>query len=137
MDIVTSLAKLLDTTFEFLDNDSNKNSKEDVIEIKKELLKVHSGIVLKILDLEKSRNLLQADILNNEIKGTSWLQRNWRPLTMLTFLILITLDCLGVLKHPIDPQMWTLLQLGMGGYVVGRSAEKVIPDVIKSLNKNK
>lgn len=66
----------------------------------------------------------QARIIAAEATGGSWLQRNWRPITMITFLVLVVCDSFGLLKQPLAPQMWTLLQIGLGGYVVGRSVEK-------------
>ena len=60
-----------------------------------------------------------------EAQGESWLQRNWRPITMTTFLVLIVLDSFDLLTHQLPHEVWTLLDIGLGGYVVGRSAEKV------------
>ena len=54
---------------------------------------------------------------------------------MLVFLSLIVLHYLGLLAIPIADQMWSLLQIGIGGYVVSRSAEKVIPAIINKTLK--
>ena len=61
-----------------------------------------------------------------EAKGESWLQRNWRPITMLTFLVLVVCDSFGILAFRLSNEAWTLLQIGIGGYVVGRSGEKIV-----------
>jgi len=45
---------------------------------------------------------------------------------MLTFLVLVVLDAFAVLPNPIAEDMWDLLKIGLGGYVVGRSAEKIV-----------
>jgi len=45
---------------------------------------------------------------------------------MLVFLGLVVADSFGWLPNPLPPQAWTLLQIGLGGYVVGRSVEKGI-----------
>ena len=68
-----------------------------------------------------------------EAQGGSWLQRNWRPITMLTFLVLVVCDSFGLLKFRLADQAWTLLQLGLGGYVVGRSVEKVATPVAQAV----
>lgn len=68
-----------------------------------------------------------------EAQGGSWLQRNWRPITMLTFLVLVVCDSFGLLKFRLADQAWTLLQLGLGGYVVGRSVEKVAAPVVQAV----
>lgn len=72
-----------------------------------------------------------ARIIAAEAAGESWLQRNWRPLLMLLFGIIIANNYLlaplfGTPQALIPPDMWALLKLGLGGYVVGRSAEKGI-----------
>ena len=54
------------------------------------------------------------------------MQRNWRPITMLTFLALVVCDSFGWLANPLASEAWTLLQIGLGGYVAGRSVEKVM-----------
>lgn len=74
--------------------------------------------------LEKS-----ADVIIAEAQGDSWLQRSWRPVTMLTFTTLIVAHWLG-LTAPNLPQeqvmaLLNIVKIGLGGYVIGRSAEKV------------
>jgi hypothetical protein len=44
---------------------------------------------------------------------------------MLTFLALVVFDSFGWLPNPLANEAWTLLQIGLGGYVAGRSAEKM------------
>lgn len=72
-------------------------------------------------------------VVLSEAQGSSWLQRNWRPITMLTFLVLVVCDSFGLLKFRLADQAWTLLQLGLGGYVVGRSVEKVATPVAQAV----
>lgn len=76
-------------------------------------------------ELEAATSIIVA-----EAKG-SWLQRNWRPGFMVTFMIIVINNYLlfpwfGVPMLPLPPEMWELIKLGMGGYVVGRSVEKGI-----------
>lgn len=76
------------------------------------------------------------DIIVSEAKSESTLARNWRPITMLSFVAIvinnyILCPWLGALfglsvMLPIPPEMWNLLTLGLGGYVAGRSLEKSI-----------
>ena len=70
-----------------------------------------------------------ASIIVAEAKGDSWLQRSWRPLLMCLFGIIIANNYLvvplfGTPAAAIPPDMWELLKLGVGGYVLGRSVEK-------------
>jgi len=32
-------------------------------------------------------------------------------------------------------KLWDIVEIGLGGYVIGRSAEKILPTVVKSLGK--
>jgi hypothetical protein len=48
---------------------------------------------------------------------------------MLTFLALVVADTFGLTEFRLADQAWTLLQIGLGGYVVGRSAEKIAPHI--------
>ena len=74
-------------------------------------------------------------IIVAEAQGVSWMQRNWRPLMMLTFVFIIANNYIIVpyavafgLEVPmleIPAGMWGLLTVGIGGYVAGRSYEKI------------
>jgi len=78
----------------------------------------------------------QRDTITAEINSKSWLARNWRPITMLTFVFIVFNNFVlaPYLKMfgapftilPIPPQMWTLLSIGIGGYIAGRTGEKMI-----------
>ena len=70
-----------------------------------------------------------ASIIVAEAQGESWLQRNWRPLLMVLFGAIVAnnyvlVPIFGTPSADIPPDMWDLLKLGVGGYVLGRSAEK-------------
>jgi hypothetical protein len=54
---------------------------------------------------------------------------------MLVFLGLVVCDQFGLLTFRLAEQAWTLLQIGLGGYVVGRSVEKIVPTMTKALKK--
>lgn len=82
--------------------------------------------VLRLL-LEREQDLIQARaaLLQEEGKG-NWLQRSWRPLVMLTFAAVIlmgTFTNISILSD--SSRFWDLLEIGLGGYVVGRSGEKM------------
>lgn len=106
-------------------------SKEEKLQLKKEIMKIENELTKKIVEYESQLLESQSSILKAESTGHSWLQRNWRPITMLTFLVLVVFDSFGVLKNPLAKEAWLLLQIGLGGYVVGRSAEKIIPGFTK------
>lgn len=92
----------------------------------------------KIIELEKKELEAKEKILEAEIAGKSWIQRAWRPITMLTFLCLIVLDAFNLLPSPLPPQAWTLLTIGMSGFLGSRSVEKIAPSIAKAIdNRNK
>lgn len=73
----------------------------------------------------------KADIIQAEANGTSWLQRNWRPMTMMVFVYIIAHNFIfapifSLETLPIPEHMWELLKLGIGGYIMGRTGEKMI-----------
>ena len=75
----------------------------------------------------KELNAKQA-IITAEANGESWLQRNWRPVTMLTFVGLIAAHWLGFtpenLTESVVLELLQIVKLGLSGYIVGRSVEK-------------
>jgi hypothetical protein len=44
---------------------------------------------------------------------------------MVTFLMLVVCDSFGILAFRLSSEAWLLLQIGLGGYVVRRSGEKI------------
>ena len=57
-----------------------------------------------------------------------WLQRSWRPLVMLTMTGLVALHWLGLtpeMHRDEATALMDIVKLGLSGYIVGRSAEKV------------
>ena len=73
----------------------------------------------------------QVSIITTEAQG-NWLQRSWRPLTMVWFSILLGMYWFGfapdyLIDNPATvDQLFGLLKLGIGGYVLGRSVEKSV-----------
>jgi len=73
---------------------------------------------------------MQTEIIVTEAKG-NWLQRSWRPILMLAFGFIVIyvkfLAPLFDLRIPeLENEFWNLLQLGIGGYVIGRTGEKMM-----------
>lgn len=85
--------------------------------------------------MDYERQLLdgQQKVIAAEAASSNWLASSWRPITMLTFLALVVCDSFGWLHSPLAPQAWTLLQVGIGGYTIGRSVEKIAPTIAKAI----
>lgn len=92
-----------------------------------------------LLEIQSQALRTRADVIVAEAKSEGALPRSWRPITMLTFVFIIAWNyIIGPLISaifnvsvtlPIPPDMWSLLKIGLGGYVVGRSGEKIAPHV--------
>ena len=83
----------------------------------------------QLAELEGGLKVMLAEMNGN------WLQRSWRPILML---VIVAIVANNYLLYPylalfwddapqldLPKQLWSLMELGLGGYVVGRSAEKV------------
>ena len=115
--VVKEVGKVIDNLF---------TSDEERLKAKNEVFKV---LQEQQLELQK----LQTEIVLAEANG-NWLQRSWRPILMLSFgFIVIYVKFIGPLFSlpipPLENEFWNLLQLGIGGYVVGRSAEKIASNI--------
>jgi hypothetical protein len=116
--------------------DDLHTSEEERLQIKSKLFEMQSQLSSQILDYEKAQLDAKSQLILAEAQGASWLQRNWRPITMLTFLALVVLDSFGLLAFRLASEAWSLLQIGLGGYVVGRSVEKIVPKVSQVMRKD-
>lgn len=88
-------------------------------------------------ELEAAVNVIVA-----EAKSEHWLTSTWRPALMYTFIFIIANNYILapyisllfsvkiILEIPVD--MWELLKLGVGGYVIGRSAETISSNYMKA-----
>lgn len=98
---------------------------------------------LALLELAQKGDLAElqaaASIVQTEAASTHWLAANWRPLLMLTFGGLIVARWFGWAAPNLSEaeyiKLWDIVQLGLGGYVIGRSVEKVAPVIAGALKK--
>lgn len=96
---------------------------------------------LKLMELaqkgEFTEMTTKADIIKAETTSESWLAQSWRPIMMLTFGALIVARWLGYSAPGISEdeilKLWDIVELGLGGYVIGRSVEKVVPSITEAL----
>mgnify|MGYP003131171022 CR=1 FL=1 len=114
--------------------------KDKAQEIEREL---QMQLMLNSATVEKAA----ADIILAEAKSEHWVTSCWRPCLMLTITAIVAWNFLvaplielGVLLATsnqipltidLPGELWTLLTVGVGGYTVGRSAEKVANNLRK------
>ena len=82
----------------------------------------------------------QASIIREEAKS-SGLASMWRPILMLVITAIVAVHYLvfplinvvfGVDLHiDLPPELWQMLNIGVGGYIVGRSGEKIASNIKK------
>ncbi len=117
------------------------------------VLKGIFGLIDKVVEDKDAANQLKAEItarqqeLNTlELQGAikiilaeatgGWLQRNWRPILMLVVIAIVANNYLlfpylsmftdKVVVLDLPDKLWTLMTVGVGGYVGGRTIEKSI-----------
>lgn len=80
----------------------------------------------------------QAQIIQTEAASNHWLAANWRPLTMITFVGLIVARWFGWAAPNLSQEeylmLWGIVKLGLGGYTVGRTVEKVAPGIMNAIS---
>ena len=105
------------------------NAVDQAVEDKDEANRIKAKLQEMVLTGQMKEIEEAASVIRSEATGESWLQRNWRPMLMCLFGVIvannyIVVPLFGTPMTDIPPDMWDLLKLGIGGYVVGRSVEK-------------
>ncbi len=117
---------------------------DELISSPTEKLEAKNRLAEIVLARLQALNDAQRDVLLAEMKG-SLLQRNWRPVVMLTFAFIIVYHYflqplmgfwLEVPTIQLPDQFWTLLEIGLGGYVIGRSVEKVADKLTLNVDRS-
>ena len=134
MSVLSFISEIFKPAAELIDN--LHTSEEERLEIKQKMFELQVNAFNKAEEYEQELLKAKASIVMAEAQGASWIQRNWRPITMLTFLVLVVADSFGLLAFRLANEAWTLLQIGLGGYVVGRSAEKIVPKVTEVMRRD-
>ena len=100
-------------------------------EFEKEILNI---IDEKIQDEELKKDLkkdLVKHLLALELVEHSWLQKNWRPLIMVSFAGMIVYNYIfsfifGFTPVEIPNEVFQVIKVGLGFYVTGRTVEKIM-----------
>ena len=92
----------------------------------------------------------ETSVVLAEVNSEHWLTRSWRPILMLTLLGFIVLVGMvlplidGLAGGPVPfnprwqalpPEFWQFLSVGVGGYVGGRSLEKIAAQALGQKRK--
>lgn len=104
-----------------------------------EAAKAEAELTAQLWQNAHQLNAAAADIIKTEAASSHWLASNWRPLTMLVFVGLIGARWFGFAAPGLSEaeylKLWSIVEFGLGGYVVGRSVEKIAPAVAGALKR--
>lgn len=115
--------------------DELHTSTEEKLTLQQQMFSLQVSLTEKLLDFQARMAEAQSRIITAEATSDSWIAKNWRPITMLTFVALVVFRWTGLLSvlgfpqvnvsEAIEKELWLIIQIGLGGYIGGRSVEKV------------
>ena len=101
--------------------------------------KAESEMMLALMSKQAELEQAAASIVKAEAASDNWLASSWRPVVMLTFAGLIVARWFGWAAPNLSEaeylKLWSIVEFGLGGYVVGRSVEKIAPNVAGAFRK--
>jgi hypothetical protein len=115
--------------------DSLHTSSEEKLEAKAKLIAIQAEFTAKALEYEAKIVSEQAAVIRSEA-GAGFLAANWRPLTMLVFVGLVVAHWFGWSAPGMSEaevlSVFGLIKIGLGGYVAGRTVEKIVPAAVQA-----
>lgn len=118
--------------------DEFHTSGEEKLEAQRKLVEIERSFQTKVMELDADWAKTQADVIKAEATSESWLTRNWRPITVLWLVVVLSSVVWtgGYINgHAIDEafqlRLLDIIQFALSGYIVGRSIEKTAPAVTK------
>lgn len=114
--------------------DSMHTSEEEKMIAKEKLTRLENEITFKLIETYNNEIEAKKEIIVAEAKG-GWLKSNWRPILMLTIVAIVAnnyilvpylsmfTDKVTLLELP--DKLWNLMIMGVGGYIAGRTGEKI------------
>lgn len=122
LQIVAPLAKMLFSTIDKAIPDKDLAEKLK-FQLNQQLLKSSTE------ELKAAASIVEAEAKSN------WFVSSWRPLLMYVLIFILVWNYIlgpiikivlgSVITFELPGDVWTLLQIGLGGYVVGRSGESI------------
>lgn len=120
---------------DLIDDIHTSEEEKGEIEVKKQKLrneidKAKFTIQDKLMEYESKLMENRTKLIEAEARDGNLFTKSWRPAVMIVFTILIITKWLGFSAEGISPEieleLFAIVKLGLGGYVIGRSAEKVV-----------
>jgi len=106
------------------------------IEDKTLSVKLKTELINEAIKFDSDIETRKTEIITTEMKGENVLQKSWRPILMLVIIAIIANNYLfapyvqifwgrSVMLN-LPPELYSLLTIGVGGYIMGRSGEKIM-----------
>lgn len=128
---ITMLVPLFSSLIERIFPDKEKQD-----QAKLEMQRILNDAAAKQAESEARIIEASTSVIKAETESDSWMAKNWRPFLMFVIMSLIVynwmlapiLQSIGlkIMITPVPQDMWTLLTVGLGGYVFGKSGEKMM-----------
>lgn len=104
-------------------------------------VEAENKVRLALLENSQQLEASASQIILAEAKSEHWMAASWRPLLMMVITAIVAWNYLigGIIEAiigrdiliPLPDEMWTLLTVGVGGYTLGRSGEKIAQNIKK------
>jgi hypothetical protein len=122
------------------------NTIDKAVEDKDLANKLKADLQTQMLQSHTQELTAAAKVIEAEAKA-GWFSASWRPLLMYVLIFILVWNYIlgpvikfffhAAITIDLPGDVWTLLQIGLGGYVVGRSAESVARTMAnKPVNNN-
>ena len=101
--------------------------------------RIEAELSIALMQRAQEIETAAADIVKTEAASEHWLTATWRPVVMLVLTSLIVARWLGYSAPGISEaealKLWSIVEIGLGGYVIGRSAEKIAPMMAEAMKR--
>ena len=101
--------------------------------------KAEAEISMALMQRAQEIENAAASVVKAEAESEHWLTATWRPIVMLVLTSLIVARWLGYSAPGISEaealKLWSIVEIGLGGYVIGRSAEKIAPVMAEAMRR--
>lgn len=134
--VINSIAGLFKPVATLVDD--LHTSDEERLVLRNAFAKLQAGIIDKVIGFAEKLLEAQKAIILAEMQG-SWLSQNWRPILMLMIISMIFNNYVIVpymnaafnwsVSVVLPDKLFNLLTAGVGGYVGGRSIEKIVKTI--------
>lgn len=114
--------------------DDLHTSEEEKMKLRNELAKIQGQALEKVTELEKARFEAMSKVQVAEAQSSNKLTSSWRPISSLAIVAIVILASFGLVPQPAQ-QFYDLAQIILGGYVIGRSTEKLAAGVAQGFKK--